>query len=127
MYFSVILLYIVVFWRATSLLALGYYVLPSFINKGFIIIIIMECITKRHTCIPTYIRTHVHVLTYAYQESPLTLQAIVKQHRFAVAANSGHTQLRRRSYSVPWDVHNHIHHLLQSIPEDRHEGSLSYP
>ena len=40
MYFSVILLYIVVFWRATSLLALGYYVLPSFINKGFIIIII---------------------------------------------------------------------------------------
>ena len=41
MYFSVILLYIVVFWRATSLLALGYYVLPSFINKGFIIIIIM--------------------------------------------------------------------------------------
>ena len=41
MYFSVILLYIVVFWRATSLLALGYYVLPSFINKGFIIIIII--------------------------------------------------------------------------------------
>ena len=47
MYFSVILLYIVVFWRATSLLALGYYVLPSFINKGFIIIILLLLLLYR--------------------------------------------------------------------------------
>ena len=49
-YFSVILLYIVVFWRATSLLALGYYVLPSFINKGFIIIIIIVLAEPEEGC-----------------------------------------------------------------------------
>ena len=50
MYFSVILLYIVVFWRATSLLALGYYVLPSFINKGFIeaLRVVLTVIMKNH-------------------------------------------------------------------------------
>ena len=57
---------------------------------------------------------------------PLTFQVTGKQHRFAVPVNLRHTQLSHKSCSVPWDVHNHTHHLPRSILVDQHEGSLSY-